>query len=364
MNSQDNGSFRTLGELEDAAARRCSPAMWGYIQGGAGQEHAIQRNRDAFLRWTLRTRVLAGLSEVDLSTTLQHDGVSVPFYVAPTAYQELVHPDGEQGTARAAGAARVLSMFSTLSSHSLEQIAAAAPSGPRWFQLYLQPEFSVTQRLVKRAEQAGYTALVLTADAPMLAVRDRQRRSGFALDASIPIGNGANVQPPARALTPKGGGKFVVPEEATVDWEIVDRLRELTELPIIVKGIQSAEDARRAVAHGAKGVVVSNHGGRQLDGSAATLDVLPEVVSAIGTEAEVYLDGGVRRASDVLIALALGARAVGLGRPVLWALAADGSLGVARLIELLTTELASVMLLVGRGSISQIDRTLIQSIST
>ncbi|MFZ1022776.1 MAG: alpha-hydroxy acid oxidase, partial [Thermoplasmata archaeon] len=176
-------------------------------------------------------------------------------------------------------------------------------------------------------------------------------------------GNGAEMRPPARELTPKGGGKFLVPEEATAGWEIVDRLRALTRLPLVFKGIQSAEDARRAVAHGAQAVVVSNHGGRQLDGSAGTLDILPEVVAAVRSEAEVYLDGGIRRASDILTALALGARAVGLGRPVLWALASEGSTGVARLLDLLTAELASVMLLTGRGSISQIDRSLIQPIS-
>ncbi|MFZ1024559.1 MAG: alpha-hydroxy acid oxidase, partial [Thermoplasmata archaeon] len=178
MSAGDTVGFRTLGELEASAARRCSPAVWGYIQGGAGEERTVQRNRDAFHRWTLRPRVLAGLVEIDLSTKMLNDEVSVPFYLAPTAYQGMVHPEGERGTARAAGAARVLSMVSTLTSDSLEQIATASPGGPRWFQLYLQPEFSVTQRLVKRVENAGYTALVLTADAPLLAMRDRQRQSG------------------------------------------------------------------------------------------------------------------------------------------------------------------------------------------
>jgi 4-hydroxymandelate oxidase len=363
VNAQGAEGFRTLGELEETAGRRCSPAVWGYIQGGAGEERTVQRNRDAFGRWALRPRVLAGLSEIDLSTRMLRDAVSVPFYLAPTAYQGMVHPDGERGTARAASAARVLSMVSTLTSDSLEQIAAASPGGPRWFQLYLQPEFSVTQRLIERAERAGYTALVVTADAPLLAVRDRQRRSGFALDDAIPLGNGPDVRPPARELASKGGGKFAVREEATVGWEILDQLRRVTKLPLVVKGILSAEDARLAVSHGAQAVIVSNHGGRQLDGAAAPLDVLPEVVAAVGTSAEVYLDGGIRRANDVLTALALGARAVGLGRPVLWALAVDGSTGVARLLDLLTIELASVMLFTGRGSISQVDRSLVQPVT-
>jgi len=244
-------------------------------------------------------------------------------------------------------------MYSTLSSLSLEEIARAAPEGLRWFQLYLQPEFAGTRRLVERAEKAGYRAVVLTADVPVLGVRDRQAEAGFAIDSSEPIGNGPEVVPPARGPTPTAAG-FSLRADGSASWEIVDRLREVTDLPIVVKGVLTASDAREAVRHGACGIVVSNHGGRQLDHVAASLDALPEVVAAVGSDAEVYLDGGVRRGTDVLVALATGARAVGLGRPVLWVLAAGGAAGVSRFLEVLAEEFATAMALTGCGSLSEI----------
>lgn len=251
-------------------------------------------------------------------------------------------------------------MFSTLSSLSLEAIAAAAPSRPKWFQLYLQPEFQTTQELIERAEKAGYTALVLTVDAPVLGPRDRQTRDGVAIRSPVPIGNGPRILPPARAPELRNGA-YEFPEDATVTWEILGQLREVTSLPLVVKGILTAEDARRAVDAGARAVIVSNHGGRQLDGAMTGLEAVPEVVAAVGAEAEVYMDGGVRRGSDVLTALALGAKAVGIGRPVLWALAAGGEAGVERLLSLLNLELAVSMMLAGRRSLTEIDRGLVAS---
>ncbi len=360
MSTSSTAGFATLGDLEEAASAACSESVWAFIQGGAGEERTLRRNREAFHRWALRPRVFSGIKSVDLSTTFLGEKVHAPFYLAPMAYQGLIHADGERGTARAAATAKVLAMFSTLTTDSLERIAEETPYGPRWFQLYLQPELSVTRMLVERAEKAGYSALVLTADVPLLAIRDRQRRTGFAIDASIPLGNGPEVQPPARELSDRGAGMFDLREEASVGWEILDQLREFTKLPIVVKGILTGEDARSAVNGGARGVVVSNHGGRQLDGAAATLDVLPEVVQAVGTKAEVYLDGGVRRASDMVAALALGARGVGIGRPVLWALATGGAAGVSRLIDLLRSELASVMALLGRNSLTDLEPSLLQ----
>jgi 4-hydroxymandelate oxidase len=250
-------------------------------------------------------------------------------------------------------------MFSTLSSWSLERIARVRPRGPRWFQLYLQPEWSATERLVRRVERAGFTAVVLTADVPVLGVRDAQLRTGFAIDATLPLGNAPGVVPPSRGPEP-AGATFSLGREFVETWAVVDRLREATRLPVVVKGVLDPRDARRAVAHGARAIIVSNHGGRQLDRAPSALSALPKVVRALGDRAEVYLDGGVRRGSDILIALALGARAVGVGRPPLWALASAGEAGVERYLELITTDLASAMTLTGRSSLARVDRTLIE----
>ena len=347
----------TLSDLEEAASRKISAPAWAYVQGGAGEERTLRANREAFLRWTLRPRVLVDVTSLDPTTTILRENVSAPFYITATASQGILHPDAEAGTARAASAAGIMAMFSTLSGLSLEQIAVAAPKGPRWFQLYLQPDFGVTKKLVERAEKAGFKALVLTVDMPVQATRDRQSIAGYSLEGRT-VGNGEDIVPASWSPVPDGQ-RFSVRNDASATWEILDRLRKITRLPIVVKGILTGEDARLAVDHGAKAVVVSNHGGRQLDGSPASLVALPEVVEAAGSKIEVYLDGGVRRGSDILIALALGAKAVGIGRPVLWALAAGGEAGVAKLISLLKTDLATVMALTGRRTILEIDRTLV-----
>ena len=351
--------FASLSELEAAAARRVSPKIGSYIAGAAATGWTEQANESAFDRWVLRPRVLAGVREVDLRAAFLAEAVRLPVYIAPTAYQGLVHPAGEGTMARAAARAGVLAVFSTLSSWSLERIAAVRPKGPRWFQLYLQPEWAATERLVKRAERAGFSAIVLTADAPVLGVRDAQLRTGFAIDRTLPLGNAPGVVPPPRGPEP-AGQTYSTGRKGVEGWEIVDRLGTVTHLPIVVKGVLDPRDARRAVAHGARAVIVSNHGGRQLDRAVPALGALPSVVRAVGRQAEVYLDGGVRRGSDILIALALGARAVGVGRPPLWALAAGGEAGVDRYLSLLTTDLASALLLSGRSSLADVDRTLIE----
>ena len=247
---------------------------------------------------------------------------------------------------------------STLSSISLEDIAKAAPAGPRWFQLYRQPEFSGTKGLVERAEKANYNAIMLTVDMPVAGTRDRETQAGSPLASSIVLGNGREVVRPLRNPTIDGEHAHIR-REASNTWEVVDRLHETTRLPLVLKGILTRDDARRAIDHGAKGVVVSNHGGRQLDSAPASLDALPEVVEEVGSEIDVYFDGGIRRGSDIVIALALGARAVGLGRLVLWALAAGGEAGVSKLLSLLKTDLATVMALTGRRTISEIDKSLV-----
>ncbi len=351
-------ALRTLGDLELEASRSVDDAVWGYIQGGAGEEETLRANREAFRRWTIRPRMLSGVRSVDPGTILLGTRVRMPFFVSPTAYQGRIHPDGECGTARAAARAGVLAMFSTLSTDPLEAIAASKPSGARWFQLYLQRDFGASRRLIARAGASGYSAIVVTVDTPVLGPRDRQMRSGLALSAPLPVGSGGDARSPARAPEVRGD-RYELPPPADATWDVLDRVREATDLPIVVKGVLTAEDARLAVEHGARAVVVSNHGGRQLDRAPASLDALPEVVAAVGRRTEVYVEGGIRRGSDVIVALALGARGVGVGRPVLWALALGGELGVARYLELLGTEFATCLALAGRRSARELDRAVL-----
>ncbi len=356
MYEESPPGFLTLSDIETAASKVVLGPAWAYVKGGAGEELTIRANREAFQQKILRPRVLVDVETLDLTTRLLGERVSSPFYVSPTAYQGLLHSDAELGTARAASSAGVLGVFSTISSRSLEDIAKAAPKGPRWFQLYLQPEPKTTEALVKRAERAGYTALVLTVDAPVFGNRDQTVLGGFNV-GSIPLGNGPDVFPPSRP-TPDGQ-LYRTRKEASATWDALDHLHEITSLPILIKGILTAEDARLAVDHDARGVIVSNHGGRQLDQAPASLDALPQVVEEVGSETEVYMDGGIRRGSDILIALATGARAVGLGRLVLWALAAAGEAGVAKMIGLLKEDLATTMALTGRRTISEIDGSVL-----
>jgi 4-hydroxymandelate oxidase len=356
MADESSIGFQTLSDIESAASRVVVGPAWAYVQGGAGEEETMKANREAFRQRLLRPRVLTNVETLDLTTSLLGETVAAPFYVSPTAYQGLLYSDGESATAKAASAASVLAVFSTISSRSLEDIALAAPKGPRWFQLYLQPEPKTTQSLINRAEKAGYSALVLTVDAPVFGNRDQTILGGFNVN-SIPLGNGPDVFPPSRPVPQ--GQYYKARKEASATWEVLDDLQEMTSLPILIKGLLTAGDARRAVDKGARGVIVSNHGGRQLDHAPASLDALPEVVDEVGSEAEVYLDGGIRRGSDVLIALAMGAKAVGLGRLVLWALAAGGEAGVARMIGLLKEDLATTMALTGRSKIAEIDATVL-----
>ncbi|MGA8543566.1 MAG: alpha-hydroxy acid oxidase [Thermoplasmata archaeon] len=354
------GGFLTLGDLEELAAARLPDDVWAMVQGAAGEEWTLRANRDAFHRQTLRPRVLTGVATLDLRTRILSEPASAPLFIAPMAYQGLLHPDAELATARAARDANVPTVVSTLSTRSLEEISAAAPEGDRWFQLYLQPEFASSVRLVERAERAGYRALVLTVDTPVLANRDRQMRGGLAYDTPVPIGNGADILSPSRTPVPEGD-HYALRAEASATWDILDRLRSVTRLPLVVKGILTPEDARLALDHGVRGIIVSNHGARQLDGAPAALDALPEVVRAVGDRAEVYYDSGVRRGSDVVMALAMGARAVGIGRPVLWALAVGGEAGVTRLLSLLKVDLATVMAVTGRTTIASLDRSVLGS---
>jgi isopentenyl diphosphate isomerase/L-lactate dehydrogenase-like FMN-dependent dehydrogenase len=340
-----------LDDFEALARARMDPGAFDYYSGGAWDEITLRDNVDAFSRYRLRPRVLRDVSSIDLRCEMLGTSVGMPVGLAPTALQTLADPEGEVATARSAAAADVLMCVSTIAGRSLEDVAA--PGGPRWMQLYVFTDRDLSAQLVKRAEVAGYRAIVLTADLPVAGYRERDLRNRFVIPTSHGLGNFTGIDTAGRELLP-----FISSlNDASLTWADVDWVRSLTALPVLVKGILTAEDAELAVEHGAAGVIVSNHGGRQLDRVAATIDVLEEVVAAVAGRAEVYLDGGIRRGTDVLVALALGARAVFIGRPYLWALAAGGEAGVADALRLLRAELETGMALLGAPRLDAIERT-------
>jgi 4-hydroxymandelate oxidase len=351
--------FTTLSDLETAGERALPPGVRESVQGGSEEERTLRANREAFQHLFLLPRVLVDVREVRTGTEFLGRKTPQPFFIAPTAYQTLVHPEGERAMARAAAAEGVLLALSTLSNFSLETVAESAPEGERWFQLYVHRDRRVTEGMVRRAERAHYRALVLTVDVPVLGVRDRQEEAHFQIDATMPLGN---LDP---ELSGHRSGPLTQREHAedridpSLTWEILPWLKARTGLPVLVKGVLSPDDARRAVDAGASGVIVSNHGGRQLDGAPATLQALPAVARALGTDAEVYLDGGVRRGSDILLALALGARGVGLGRPPLWALAAGGMEGARRWAQLLGQEFRNALALTGCRDVQDVNAGLV-----
>jgi 4-hydroxymandelate oxidase len=355
-------AFTNLLELEGAARAKIPKPAYDYIAGGAEDEVSLGRNRGAFERWALRPRALVDVSRRDTSAQVLGSTISMPILVAPTAFHCLVHPDGEVATAQGAAAAGTLMVVSTLATRTLEEVASAG-SAPRWFQLYVYRDRRVTENLVQRAERSGYHALCLTVDAPVWGRRERDDRNAFTLPPGLGVRNletaGIDRVPEGRLACSGLSAYWGELLDPSLTWKDVEWLRSLTSLPILVKGVMTAEDAQLAVDHGVAGIVVSNHGGRQLDGTLGTLDVLPEVVAAVGSRVEVYVDGGIRRGSDVLKALALGARAVMVGRPILYGLALGGAEGVAAVLQHLRMELEMAMALVGRPSVAGIDRTVV-----
>ena len=332
-----------VADFERLAEERLDPGAFGYYAGGAGDELALTGNVEAWRRLRLRPRVLVDVSEVSTATTVLGAPVSMPVLVAPTAIQRLAHPDGEEGMARAAAASGTLMCLSTLATATPADVAAAAPGGPRWFQLYVFRDRGVTRAFVEQAEEHGFGAIVVTVDAPRLGRRERDFRTGFRVPEEIAVPSMAALGDWAGATPLELLGAI----DPALAWSDLEELRSLSSLPIVLKGIQTAEDAALAVEHGVDGVVVSNHGGRQLDAVAPTAELLPEVVEEIAGRIEVYVDGGIRRGSDAVKALALGARAVFVGRPALWGLACDGEAGARRVLELLRDEVELALALCG-----------------
>jgi isopentenyl diphosphate isomerase/L-lactate dehydrogenase-like FMN-dependent dehydrogenase len=338
-------------DFEAAARARLDPGAYDYIAGGAGDEHTLRKNRIAFARWELRPRVLVDISSVSTATTVLGTEVALPVLVAPTAFQRLADPEGERATARAAAAAGTIMTLSTLSSVTPAELAAAAPGAPQWFQLYWSRDRGFTQELVESAAEASFSALVLTVDLPVAGRRERDLRASFALPDDVLLPN----LPQALRSTDFHRALHEVVDD-TLTWRDLEWLHSISSLPLVVKGVLTAEDALLAAEHGAAAVVVSNHGGRQLDGVPPTLDVLPEVVEAVGERVEVLLDGGIRRGIDVLKALALGARATLSGRAVLWGLGAGGERGATSVLGLLRSEVELGLKLLGCASPADVTR--------
>ncbi len=313
----------------------------------------LRENRAAFARLRLRPRVLVDCSTIDMSTSVLGIPISMPILVAPTASHGLLHPEGECATARAVGSTGTLMIASTVATRMVSEIASAA-TGPLWFQIYPRPDLEDIVRSIRYAESAGYQALVLTVDTPVLGRRERDIRNGFDIANHVTL---ANYQ---GASGGKSADSSPTARHGFASWDIVDWLSMQTHLPVVLKGILTAEDALIALQHPVKGIIVSNHGGRQLDGAIPSIEALPEIVEAVGDRCEVYVDGGIRRGTDVLKALALGAHAVLIGRPVLWGLAVNGEAGVQHVLTLLGDELARAMMLAGCPTLGDVDRTLVR----
>ena len=373
----------TIAELRAAAQRGVPRVMFDFVDGAANDEVTSRRNREDFAELELVPRVLVDVSDVDTRTTVLGQPVAVPLIGAPMGLNGLVHHVGEAGIARAMHDAGTIHALAAMASYSIEEIATEAP-GPTWFQMYIWRDRGLVRELVERARAAGFRALVVTVDVPRAAGRDRDRRNGFGLPPRVTLSSlvGGAVRPrwsaqfirhprmTTASISGHGGGPddpvgitaYVNGQfDPTAGWDDFAWFRELWDGPLVVKGILGAGDARRAVAVGADAVIVSNHGGRQLDHAPSTIRALTPIVDAIGSDAEVILDGGVRRGSDVLKAIALGARACMIGRPLVYGLGAGGEAGARRAIAILDQELRTAMALAGCPSLAAADRSLVAS---
>jgi len=351
-----------LDDWESEALDRLEPMVADYYASGSRTEDTRRANREAWRRYRLRHRVLADVSTVDGGTRIADRPVRSPILVAPTAFHGLAHAEAERATARGAAAAGCAMCLSTLSNTPVEEVVAAADGVPTLFQLYVYRDRGATVAMVERAAAAGCRALVVTVDAAILGTRERDVRNGFHLPAHLTLPNAAPRGRSVGAVSGDSGLAAYVGEQLdpSLDWSDLTWLIERSTLPVLVKGIVRADDAARAARLGVAGVVVSNHGGRQLDGGIPTADALPEVVDAVAGRCPVWVDGGLRRGTDVLKALALGADAVLVGRPVLWGLAVAGADGVRDVLRLLTAELAEAMALCGAPRLAEVTRDLVR----
>jgi isopentenyl diphosphate isomerase/L-lactate dehydrogenase-like FMN-dependent dehydrogenase len=333
-------------DYEAIAAERLEPGAHAFYAGGAGDEQTLRDNVEAYRRWILRPRMLVDVEPCTTATTVLGQEISMPLLVAPLAFQRLAHPDGEVGMARAALGADTIMCYSTFATATPAEVAATGAK--LWFQLYALRDEGATHELIAEARERGFGALVLTIDAPVRGNRERDLRTGFGVPPDVMVASFGRGR-----ITPKATFEMISP---SLTWTDLERIAGEAKLPLLAKGIMTAEDARLACEHGAAGIVVSNHGGRQLDGVAATIDALPEVLEAVDGRLEVLVDGGIRRGVDVVKALALGARAVLAGRAPLWGLAAGGEAGARHVLELLREEIRLSLQLSGCTSPAEVTR--------
>jgi 4-hydroxymandelate oxidase len=345
-----------VADFEPLAKAKMPKVGWEYISAGAGDELTVRWNKEAYQRIRLKPHVLVDVSQLDTRVTLFGQEHVFPILLAPTASQKLTHPDGELATVRGAGAAGATMVLSSFSNTSLEDVSAAA-KGPLWFQLYMQTDHGFTRDLVQRAEGAGYRALCLTVDTPVGGARNREARAKVDFPA-LPNLKGLNASR-VTSYRPSGEEIYSSVLDAALNWKDVEWLRSFAKIPLLVKGVLNPDDADRAVKAGVAGIMVSNHGGRNLDTVPASIDALPLVADKVAGRVPVLVDGGIRRGTDVLKALALGANAVLIGRPYLYGLGAEGETGVTKVINILRREFEMAMALTGRTNIAGIDRSVI-----
>ncbi|XP_074857134.1 2-Hydroxyacid oxidase 2 isoform X6 [Carettochelys insculpta] len=346
-----------LSDFEAYAKKRLPKTTWDFFEGGADECYTRDENLLAYKRICFRPRVLRDVSVIDTRTKLLGTEISFPVGIAPTGFHRLAWPDGEKSTARAAEAMNTCYISSTVSTCTVEEITAAAPNGFRWFQLYILSNRTLTEGMVRRAEAAGYQGLVLTVDLPYPGKRRGDFHNNFHLPPHMTVKNFEGVFEKENSFM---YGLPLSSLDSSLNWNDISWLQSLTHLPIIIKGILTKEDADLAVRHRVQGIIVSNHGGRQLDGGPATIDVLSEIVDTVQERAAVYLDGGIRTGSDVLKALALGAKCVFIGRPALWGLTYKGEEGLRELLQILRDEFRLSMALTGCHNVSEIGRHLVR----
>lgn len=344
----------TVSDYEEAAARSIEPGALGYFAGGAGDEITLRDNVSAWRRLAISPRMLVGVGERDSGVTVLGRSRPHPLIIAPMALQVLAHPGGEREMAAAAAATGAIICIPTLANIGPEALAGAVPEASRWFQLYVFRDRGVSRELVERAADSGYEALVVTVDLPVFGVRERDLRSGVSARAEL-----MDVAAAAGASGAMTQAQFAELIDPDLRWSDIERFAAESRLPVVVKGVLRPQDARLAAQHGARAVVVSNHGGRQLDTVLSGADALEPIVDAVGDELDVLVDGGIRRGTDVLKALALGARAVMVGRPLMWGLALAGADGAQRVLEILLAELDNALALAGARGPADLDRSFV-----
>jgi 4-hydroxymandelate oxidase len=348
----------SLSDFEALARERIPRMAYEYISGGAADEITLRWNRESFDRIRLRPKILVDVSKLDTRVTLFGQELPFPILLAPTAYHRLVHPEGEIATVKGAALAGATLIASMLATTTIEEMAKAA-TGSLWFQTYILKDRGFTRDLVQRAEDAGCKAICVTVDSPVVGVRNRDQRANFALPPEMGRANLKGLMRPGGNLRPPEGDIYTPILDASLTWKEIDWLRSFARVPVLLKGVLNPDDAEQAVKAGASGIIVSNHGARNLDTVPATIDVLSEVTERVAGRIPVLMDSGVRRGTDILKALALGATAVLIGRPYLYGLGVAGPEGVRRVVNILQTEFRIAMALAGRPSLRSIDRSVL-----